>query len=79
MCNEKSHDNLLQPAHFTRHAMALEQLRAVARRDIGSVSVTQAMQEAEEALSLADSGVDPNCIRQLQQVASGEVSFSASV
>lgn len=65
MCNEENHTNLSQTEHFTRHTMAVEQVRAMARSGIRSLAPDAGVADAREALKLADDGVARECIESL--------------
>ncbi len=73
MCNNETHSSLSQPEHFTRHSMAVEQACSKTRRGLGAVSVEKAMQDAQEALSLADPGVPTESIKWLRSVLQGDL------
>jgi hypothetical protein len=80
MCNQETHTNLSKPAHFMRHSMEVERACTEAtRRGLGSVSVEQAMLDAQEALSLADSYVTPECTSRLQLVSNGDLLTAAQL
>lgn len=77
MCNEQNHQTLSRPEHFVRHTMEVERACALTRRGLGSVSLEQAMQDAQEALSLADNDVARECTHMLQLVVSGNLPAAA--
>lgn len=77
MCNEQTHQTLTQPEHFTRHTMQVERACALTRRGLGSVSLEQAMEDAKDALSLADKDVSRECTHMLQLVVSGNLPAAA--
>jgi hypothetical protein len=79
MCNEEKHQTLTNPEHFSRHAMKVEGACAATRRGLGGISLEQAMQEAQEALSLADKDVSRECTHMLQLVVSGNLPAASRV
>jgi hypothetical protein len=79
MCNEETHQTLTKPEHFVRHTMEVERACAATRRGLGNVSLEQAMQQAQEALLLADKDVSRECTHMLQLVVSGNLPAAARV
>ncbi len=73
MCTNESHVSLLQPEHFTRHAMKANQLRAMAQSGLREVSVDTVVLEANEALNLKDEGVSKECLQMLGRLAQGDL------
>jgi len=79
MCNEQNHQTLSQPEHFVRHTMNVERACALTRRGLGGVSLEQTMQDAQDALSLADKDVSRECTHMLQLVVSGNLPAAARI
>ena len=77
MCNEETHQTLTKPEHFTRHTMEVERACAATRRGLGSISLEQAMQEAQDALSLVDKDVPRACTHMLELVMAGDLPAAA--
>lgn len=65
MCNEKSHSSLQQTAHFTRHAMVVEQVRSIEESGSRKLPSWAGVIDACEALDLIDDGLPKECVEQL--------------
>jgi len=59
--------------------MEVERACALTRRGLGNVSLEKVMQDAEEALSLADKDVAVACTHMLQLVVSGKLPEAAKL
>lgn len=79
MCSNETHQNLSRPEHFTRHAMAVEQVCASVRHGIGNVAIENVMNDAQEALRLTDNGVSRECTRMLTLIVEGDLHQAAQI
>lgn len=82
MCKETTHANLTQPDHFIRHTINVERACAIARRAFDRLTlddIEHAVEDAHEALLLADTSVTPECSRMLQLVEEGDLATASQL
>lgn len=82
MCKETTHANLTQPEHFMRHTINVERYRSMARRAFDRLTlddIEHAVEDAHEALLLADADITPECTQMLHLVEEGDLRAAAAI